>query len=61
MREPDLDDPKLNIFESYPKVFHATVVPLDITAEAMETVASSLSGAAGSSDTDAVDLVHLGS
>ena len=60
MREPDLDDPKLNIFESYPEVFHA-VVPLDITAEAIETVASSISGAAGPSDTDAVDLVHLGS
>ena len=53
MREPDLDDPTLKIFESYPEVPQA--VPLDITAETVETVASRLSGAAGPSGTDAVD------
>jgi hypothetical protein len=54
MREPDLDDPRLKIFEAYPTVPQA--VPLDITAETVEKVASHLSGAASPSGTDAVDL-----
>jgi hypothetical protein len=54
MREPNLNDPTLKIFEEYPTV--PQVVPLDITAETGEKVASHLSGAAGPSGTDAVDL-----
>jgi hypothetical protein len=54
MREPNLNDPNLKIFEEYPTVPQA--VPLDITAETVEKVASHLSGAAGPSGTDAVDL-----
>jgi hypothetical protein len=54
MREPDLDDPQLKIFESYLTVPQA--VPLDITAETVEKVASHLSGAAGPSGRDVVDL-----
>jgi hypothetical protein len=54
MREPNLDDPNLKIFKKYPTVLQA--VSLDITAEAIERVASHLSGAAGPSGTNAVDL-----
>ena len=54
MREPNLNDPNLKIFEEYPTVPQA--VPLDITAETDEKVASHLSGAAGPSGTNAVDL-----
>ena len=54
MREPNLNDPNLKIFEEYPTVPQA--VPLDITAATVEKVASHLSGAAGPSGTDAVDL-----
>ena len=46
MREPDLDDPRLKIFEAYPTVPQAVpqAVPLDITAKTVEKVASHLSG-----------------
>ena len=54
MREPDLDDPRLKILKAYLTVPQA--VPLDITAETVEKVASHLSGAAGPSGTDAVDF-----
>ena len=54
VREPNLDDPNLKIFEEYPTVPQA--VPLHITAETIEKVASHLSGAAGPRGTDAVDL-----
>ena len=54
MRESDLDDPRLKIFEAYPTL--PQVVRLDITADAVEKVASRLSGSVGPSGTDAVDL-----
>jgi hypothetical protein len=54
MREPNLNDLTLKIFKEYPTI--PQVVPLDITAETVEKVASHLSGAAGPSGTDAVDL-----
>jgi hypothetical protein len=47
MREPDLDDPQSKIFEAYP------LVPQAVTVEKVD---SHLSGAAGPSGTDAVDL-----
>jgi hypothetical protein len=54
MREPNLNNPNLKIFAEYPTIPQA--VPLNITAETVEKVAPHLSGAAGPSGTDAVDL-----
>ena len=59
MREPLLDRSKdsESIFESYDAVPDAPV-PLSITAETVETVADKLSGAAGCSGANAVDLCN---
>ena len=47
MREPDLDNPALGIFESYEDT--PTVVPLTVTADTVEKIASRLHGSAGPS------------
>ena len=53
-RVPDLDVPDCKVFEPYPTV--PTAIPMEVTAEHIEKVASRLSGAAGPGGTDAVDL-----
>jgi hypothetical protein len=54
LRVPDLADPEHTAFEPYPHL--PEPLPLDITAEHVEEVAGRLSGAAGPSGTDSVDL-----
>jgi len=54
MREPDLAKGEGKIFEDYEFVPEA--VPLNVTVDIVETIAGKLSGAAGCSGTDAVDL-----
>jgi hypothetical protein len=54
MRDPDLTGPNPDTFEHYDSTPDA--VPLNITAKDVEEIASKLSGAAGPSGVDAVDL-----
>ena len=54
MREPKESDIGDRVFESYPATPKA--IPIDITAETVEAVASKLSGAAGPGGVDAVAL-----
>ena len=58
-KHPDMKTPRdadigQDVFESYPEAPQA--IPLDITEDVVETVASRLSGAAGPGGTDAVAL-----
>jgi hypothetical protein len=53
-RTPDLLDPGCKAFEPYTDA--PEVVPLDITVEDVERIASRLSGAGGAGGTDAVNL-----
>ena len=54
MRIPDFTDPECSSFEEYEKI--PEVVPLDILKEGVQWVASKLSGAAGTSGTDALSF-----
>ena len=54
MRDPDLTGPNPGAFEPYASTPDA--MPLNITATDVEKVASKLSGSAGPSGVDAVDL-----
>jgi len=54
LRVPELDTPDCKVFESYPEL--PAAIPMEVTAEHVELVASRLSGAAGCGGTDAVDL-----
>ena len=51
---PDLEDPDRGSFEPYPSL--PEPVPVEITGDVVEKVASKLSGAAGPGGTDAIDL-----
>jgi hypothetical protein len=54
MRTPEDEDIGEAVFEEYPNT--PTPIPLDITAETVEAVATKMSGAAGPGGTDAVAL-----
>ena len=54
MREPKAEDIGIRVFEPYDAT--PQQIPLDVTAEIVEEVASKLSGAAGPGGTDAVAL-----
>jgi hypothetical protein len=54
LRVPDLEDPDCSAFEPYPDL--PDPIPVEITAEDVEQVASRLSGVAGPGGTDAIDL-----
>ena len=56
MREPNMGNPQLGIFEEYPET--PEPIPLCVTVDTIETVAAKLSGGGGPSGTDAVDLCN---